>query len=108
MTQSFDDVIKTVVASNIYQQMENSDRIEFISICGDFFRLGEGFEQSVNERLHEDLEECKLVAQSKQAEIDDLRKRIEKTDSLIMSFGYSIDVPLRNSLIDAIRGLEDL
>lgn len=37
-----------------------------------------------------------------------LRKRIEKTDSLIMSFGDSIDVPLRNSLIDAIRGLEDL
>lgn len=47
-------------------------------------------------------------AQSKQAEIDELRKSIDKADRLIMSFGDSIDVHLRNSLIDAIRGLEDL
>lgn len=43
-----------------------------------------------------------------QSQVDELRKRIDKADRLIMSFGNSIDVPLRNSLIDAIRGLEDL
>ena len=46
--------------------------------------------------------------QSQQAKIDELQDRIDKADSLIMSFGNSIDIPLRNSLIDAIRGLEDL
>lgn len=44
----------------------------------------------------------------KQTKIDELQARIDKTDNLIMSFGNSIDIPLRNSLIDAIRGLKDL
>ena len=46
--------------------------------------------------------------QAQQAKIDELQARVDKTDSLIMSFGNSIDIPLRNALIDAIRGLEDL
>lgn len=48
------------------------------------------------------------IIQEMKIKNDNLQKRIDKTDSLIMSFGDSIDVPLRNSLIDSIRGLEDL
>lgn len=88
MTQSFDDVIKTVVESNIYQQMENSDRMEFISFCVDFFKLGEGFEQSVNESLHKDL--------------DELRKRI---DEAIKSVAELIENTYN---IDTMYGLENI
>lgn len=43
-----------------------------------------------------------------QAKIDELQRRLSKVDGLIISFGDNISVPLRNSLIDAVRGLEDL
>lgn len=58
---------------------------------------------------HPEDEPCLMcVVEWFQKEAYQLRSRIDKVDNLIMSFGESIDVPLRNSLLDAVRGLQDL
>lgn len=78
---------------------------DFISSQG----FGGDFQRGCNGQYKSDLLHFMEKAfMHQQTKIDELQRRLSKVDGLIISFGDNISVPLRNSLIDAVRGLEDL
>lgn len=87
----FDDVSKTIESNDLFKSMENSNRVQFIALCVDVFKLGE---------------------KSKQAEIDELNKKLKSNERVfkklkdqMVSHACESD-ELRRRINDAVKALE--
>ena len=80
IVDKFDDVSKTIESSDLFKSMENSNRVQFIALCVDVFKLGE---------------------KSKQAEVDELREMVRR---LVDNTIVAVDDALENQANDLLKG----